>query len=71
MTTLTPAYHAGHSNPDDHRHDMRPMLYPRFEGSWACKRIYETAEQLESNGDPATFESVKSIQAVSQGYDRA
>jgi NAD+ synthase (glutamine-hydrolysing) len=47
MTTLTPAYHAGRSNPDDHRYDMRPMLYPGFEGSWSCKRIDELAEQLE------------------------
>jgi NAD+ synthase (glutamine-hydrolysing) len=30
MTTLTPVYHAGRSNPDDHRFGMRPMLYPAF-----------------------------------------
>jgi NAD+ synthase (glutamine-hydrolysing) len=47
MSSLTPAYHAGKSNPDDHRYDMRPMLYPGFEGSWSCKRIDELTEQLE------------------------
>jgi NAD+ synthase (glutamine-hydrolysing) len=47
---LTPAYHAGKSNPDDHRYDMRPMLYPGFEGSWSCKRIDELTEQLEKSG---------------------
>jgi NAD+ synthase (glutamine-hydrolysing) len=47
MTTLTPAYHAGKSNPDDHRYDIRPILYPEFEGSWSCKRIDKLTEQLE------------------------
>jgi NAD+ synthase (glutamine-hydrolysing) len=50
MSSLTPAYHAGKSNPDDHRYDMRPMLYPGFEESWSCKRIDELTEQLEKSG---------------------
>jgi NAD+ synthase (glutamine-hydrolysing) len=47
MTSLTPAYHAGQSNPDDHRYDMRPILYPAYEGSWSSKRIDEVIGELE------------------------
>jgi NAD+ synthase (glutamine-hydrolysing) len=47
MSTMTPACHAGESNPDNHKYDMRPLLYPAFEGSWSCKRIDEVTEQLE------------------------
>jgi NAD+ synthase (glutamine-hydrolysing) len=47
MGTMTPAYHAGQSNPDDHRYDMRPMLYPGFEGSWSCKRIDDLTKELD------------------------
>jgi NAD+ synthase (glutamine-hydrolysing) len=28
MATLTPSYHASSQSPEDHRFDMRPMLYP-------------------------------------------
>ncbi|KAL5115082.1 glutamine-dependent NAD(+) synthetase [Pleosporales sp. CAS-2024a] len=45
MSTIGPAHHAGRTDPDNHRHDMRPMLYPRFEGSWASKRIEEMTEE--------------------------
>jgi NAD+ synthase (glutamine-hydrolysing) len=47
MSTMTPAYHAGKNNPDNSRADMRPMLYPGFEGSWTCKRIDEMTERVE------------------------
>jgi NAD+ synthase (glutamine-hydrolysing) len=46
MTTMTPAYHAGKLDPDNNRFDMRPMLYPQFEGSWSCKQIDMMTEQL-------------------------
>jgi NAD+ synthase (glutamine-hydrolysing) len=51
MTTMTPAYHAGKLNPDHHRHDMRPMLYPAFEDNWSCKRIDQMAEQQKAQVD--------------------
>jgi NAD+ synthase (glutamine-hydrolysing) len=47
MSTMTPAYHAGKTNPDNSRFDMRPLLYPGFEGSWSCKRIDGMAKDAE------------------------
>ncbi|KAH7061757.1 NAD+ synthetase [Paraphoma chrysanthemicola] len=48
MSTMTPTYHAGDSNPDN-RCDPRPMLYPAFDGSWSCKRIEERSKEEERN----------------------
>uniref|UniRef100_A0A914WZ17 Glutamine-dependent NAD(+) synthetase n=1 Tax=Plectus sambesii TaxID=2011161 RepID=A0A914WZ17_9BILA len=48
-TVLTPAYHAEHYSPDDHRHDHRPFLY-NVDWPWQFKRIDRTLELLEKSG---------------------
>lgn len=34
------------------------MLYPRFEGSWACKRIDEVTGQVQSSFDEAKIDEL-------------
>ncbi|KAI4618918.1 hypothetical protein J4E83_005869 [Alternaria metachromatica] len=46
MAAVTPAVHAAGYSPDN-RFDQRPMLYPRFEHSWAFKRIDGVVDELE------------------------
>ncbi|KAJ9206288.1 hypothetical protein DTO021D3_9081 [Paecilomyces variotii] len=48
MTILTPSYHAEQYSPEDHRHDLRQYLYPKF--SWAYKKMEENVKLWESRG---------------------
>ncbi|GAD93546.1 glutamine-dependent NAD(+) synthetase [Paecilomyces variotii No. 5] len=48
MTVLTPSYHAEQYSPEDHRHDLRQYLYPKF--NWAYKKMEENVKLWESRG---------------------
>ncbi|PAV65577.1 hypothetical protein WR25_12280 [Diploscapter pachys] len=43
----TPAYHAESYNPDDHRNDHRPFLYPDM--AYQIEKIHEKLRQLETS----------------------
>jgi len=45
MTTLTPACHMESYGPEDHRYDLRPILYPNFH--WQFKKIDELVCETE------------------------
>jgi len=44
----TPAYHAEGYSPDDHRFDLRQLVYPPAFESWSFKKIDQRVEALES-----------------------
>ncbi|EGX93075.1 glutamine-dependent NAD(+) synthetase synthase [Cordyceps militaris CM01] len=48
QTVATPAPHAESYSPDDHRFDLRPIVYPPITQSWSFDKIYARVEKLES-----------------------
>jgi NAD+ synthase (glutamine-hydrolysing) len=47
MSTLTPAVHAGSHSPDDHRYDLRQIIY-NCQWPWQFKAIDEDVAQVEN-----------------------
>lgn len=47
VSTMAPAYHVADYSP----YDLRPFVYPEFQGSWACKRIGTLLAEIEARGN--------------------
>lgn len=61
MTVLTPSYHAEQYSPEDHRHDLRQFLYPKF--TWAYKKMEENVKMWEERGWTTGKAQRKSVKA--------
>lgn len=55
MTILTPACHMENYSPEDHRYDLRPILYP-VDFTWQFRKIDEMVKITIS---PSVFINLK------------
>jgi NAD+ synthase (glutamine-hydrolysing) len=47
QAVATPAVHVENYSPDDHRFDLRPLVYPSPWNSWSFEKIDKRVEALE------------------------